>query len=160
MTAFVQQEDAVTHGLCSQLNCRNMVCLQNIQHFVIHAVGTRGNADSRKRIFKLLRRIQKRQHIPTVNRGKAAAEKCNFGIFCTDAQIRLRLSQSRPDVIRCRLIRLTRDVFLVAEAALMRAAVVRNKNRNVAVLNSPSAPMLPVPPAAPPLFCSCRRPCR
>ena len=68
--------------------------------------------------------------------------------------------EKKEYVSRLRLRGLSRYILLIAKAALMRAAVMRYKNRNIALFNNPSAPMPPGLPAARLLFCFCRRPCR
>ena len=62
-----------------------------------------------------------------VDRGKAAAEKGDFVIFCTVAQITKCPLKGLRDLRDGWLRGLSGDASLVAKAALMRTTVMRNK---------------------------------
>lgn len=78
----------------------------------------------------------KRHHIISVNRGKRAAEKRYFRGFPCYTAVFGNIT-SRCHILRCQRLYTARYCFLIAEAALMRAARMRHKKSHVYVFQIP-----------------------
>ena len=135
VAAAVCPQHPVAHALHAELDGGNAVLLQKAQDFPVHRIRPGGDTDACKAAFsqKGLRGFEQRNHIPPLDGGEAAAEEGELGVPQLACAQAYRLLTGCPHCLRSGGCLLAGDAALIAEAALMRAADVRDKDRDVGV---------------------------